>query len=281
MVRSMCCRLQLDLRELLKRGNGLFGSAEQTGSVGVVTINTARLGYRYAGDHDGLYRELDRLLESGKRHAREEARGDPGGDRRRPVPVHQALPRDAPQPLLDHRRQRRQRDDPQLHAATSTTSRRPEGEALAAELLDYVRERMVQFQEETGHLYNLEATPAEGTTYRFAKVDRKEFPDIIQAGTPGAAVLHQLVATSGRVHGRPVRGDPPSELRSSPSTRVAPCSTSTCASAYRTPRRASNSSSAPWRPPAFPTSPSPPPSRSARSTGTSTASTSHLPPVRP
>jgi len=60
----------------------------------------------------------------------------------------------------------------------------PEGEAMAAELLDYVRERMVQFQEKTGHLYNLEATPAEGTTYRFAKVDRKEFPDIIQAGTP-------------------------------------------------------------------------------------------------
>lgn len=62
-VRSMCCRLQLDVRELLKRGNGLFGSAEQTGSLGVVTINCARLGYRHRGDAAGLYRQLDHLLE--------------------------------------------------------------------------------------------------------------------------------------------------------------------------------------------------------------------------
>ncbi|HRM65713.1 MAG TPA: ribonucleoside triphosphate reductase, partial [Comamonas denitrificans] len=66
MVRSMCCRLQLDLRELLKRGNGLFGSAEQTGSLGVVTINCARLGYQHAGDEAGLFAALDRLMELGK-----------------------------------------------------------------------------------------------------------------------------------------------------------------------------------------------------------------------
>jgi len=66
MVRSMCCRLQLDLSELLKRGNGLFGSAEQTGSLGVVTINCARLGYRFAGDRAGLFNELDRLLSLGR-----------------------------------------------------------------------------------------------------------------------------------------------------------------------------------------------------------------------
>ncbi len=112
MVRSMCCRLQLDLRELLKRGNGLFGSAEQTGSVGVVTINCARLGYRFKGDRDGLYAQLDHLLEHRTRNARREAQGHPGGHRRRPLPVHQALPRDAAEPLLDHRDQRRQRDDP-------------------------------------------------------------------------------------------------------------------------------------------------------------------------
>src|SRR5690606_5808125 len=67
MIRSMCCRLQLDLRELLKRGNGLFGSAEQTGSLGVVTINCARLGYLHAGDEPALLRRLDELLELGKR----------------------------------------------------------------------------------------------------------------------------------------------------------------------------------------------------------------------
>jgi ribonucleoside-triphosphate reductase len=66
MIRSMCCRLQLDLRELLKRGNGLFGSAEQTGSLGVVTINCARLGYRYRGNESALLTALDRLLELGK-----------------------------------------------------------------------------------------------------------------------------------------------------------------------------------------------------------------------
>src|SRR3546814_14847115 len=66
MVRSMCCRLQLDLRELLKRGNGLFGSAEQTGSLGVVTINCARLGHLYAGDEKALLARLDELLELGK-----------------------------------------------------------------------------------------------------------------------------------------------------------------------------------------------------------------------
>lgn len=62
MIRSMCCRLQLDLRELLKRGNGLFGSAEQTGSLGVVTINCARLGYLFKGNEQGLFDRLDHLL---------------------------------------------------------------------------------------------------------------------------------------------------------------------------------------------------------------------------
>ena len=66
MIRSMCCRLQLDLRELLKRGNGLFGSAEQTGSLGVVTINCARLGYLFKDDEEGLFRRLDYLLELAK-----------------------------------------------------------------------------------------------------------------------------------------------------------------------------------------------------------------------
>src|SRR5690554_7516570 len=66
MVRSMCCRLQLDLRELLKRGNGLFGSAEQTGSVGVVTVNCARLGYLHQGDETGLIARMDELLELGR-----------------------------------------------------------------------------------------------------------------------------------------------------------------------------------------------------------------------
>ena len=91
MIRSMCCRLQLDLRELLKRGNGLFGSAELTGSIGVVTINMARLGYRFAGDMDGLVKELDHLIDLGS----------------------QTL--EAKRETIQFRRQRHERDGSQLH----------------------------------------------------------------------------------------------------------------------------------------------------------------------
>jgi anaerobic ribonucleoside-triphosphate reductase len=183
MVRSMCCRLQLDLRELLKRGNGLFGSAEQTGSVGVVTINCARLGYRFKGDHDALYTELDRLLEL--------ARGTLEEKRK----VIQEAIDDGLFPYT-----KRYLGTLRNHFSTIgingvnemirnytgdaydiTTD---EGEEMARELLDHVRETMVRFQEETTHLYNLEATPAEGTTYRFAKEDARRFPGILQAGTP-------------------------------------------------------------------------------------------------
>jgi ribonucleoside-triphosphate reductase len=183
MVRSMCCRLQLDLRELLKRGNGLFGSAEQTGSVGVVTINCARLGYRFKGDRDGLYTELDRLLELAKGTLEEKRK------------VIQEAIDDGLFPYT-----KRYLGTLRNHFSTIgingvnemirnytgdafdiTTD---EGEQMARELLDHVREAMVRFQEETTHLYNLEATPAEGTTYRFAKEDARRFPGILQAGTP-------------------------------------------------------------------------------------------------
>ncbi len=182
MVRSMCCRLQLDLRELLKRGNGLFGSAEQTGSVGVVTINCARLGYRFKGDTESLYAELDRLLDI--------ARGTLEEKRK----VIQEAIDDGLFPYT-----KRYLGTLRNHFSTigingvnemirnftedalDITS--DEGEQMARELLDHVRETMVRFQEETGHLYNLEATPAEGTTYRFAKEDARRFPGIIQAGT--------------------------------------------------------------------------------------------------
>ncbi len=183
MVRSMCCRLQLDLRELLKRGNGLFGSAEQTGSIGVVTMNMARLGYKHKGDEEGLMKELDSLLTLAK--------------------ISLELKRKEIQRLIDsglfpytcrylgtlrnhfstigvngmNEMVRNFTDD-----ACDLTA--PEGRALVIRVLDRVREKMVEFQEETGHMYNLEATPAEGTTYRFAREDRKRYADIIQAGTP-------------------------------------------------------------------------------------------------
>lgn len=181
-IRSMCCRLQLDLRELLKRGNGLFGSAEQTGSLGVVTLNCARLGYQHQGDEHALYARLDHLLELG-RDSLEIKRG-----------VIQSLIDEGLFPYT-----KRYLGSLRNHFSTLGVNGINEmirnftgdkhdittawGHAFAVRLLDHVRARMVGFQEATGHLYNLEATPAEGTTYRFAKEDRKRWPDMLQAGT--------------------------------------------------------------------------------------------------
>ncbi|MGK5055160.1 ribonucleoside triphosphate reductase [Janthinobacterium sp. RB2P8] len=182
MIRSMCCRLQLDLRELLKRGNGLFGSAEQTGSLGVVTINCARLGHLWRGDEAALLADLDRLLELGKTSLEIKRR---------------TIEELMQQGLFPYTK--RYLGTLRNHFSTlgvnginemirnfsgdayDITS--AEGHALAIRLLDHVRARMVAFQEETGHMYNLEATPAEGTTYRFAREDRKRYPAILQAGT--------------------------------------------------------------------------------------------------
>ena len=182
MVRSMCCRLQLDLRELLKRGNGLFGSAEQTGSVGVVTVNCARLGYTCQGDEAKLMARLDTLLGLG-RDVLETKR--------------KVVQRYIDQGLYPYTR--RYLGTLRNHFSTLGVNGINEmirnftndaedvttaaGHALAVRLLDRVRDRMTEFQEQTGHLYNLEATPAEGTTYRFAREDRKRYPGILQAGS--------------------------------------------------------------------------------------------------
>ena len=182
MVRSMCCRLQLDLRELLKRGNGLFGSAEQTGSLGVVTINCARLGHTHAGDEAGLFARIDRLAEMARQSL----------EIKRKI-----IQRHMDGGLFPYTK--RYLGTLRNHFSTigvnginemirNFTGDReditsPSGHALALRLLDHLRERLRAFQEETGHLYNLEATPAEGTTYRFAKEDRKRFSGILQAGT--------------------------------------------------------------------------------------------------
>lgn len=182
MIRSMCCRLQLDLRELLKRGNGLFGSAEQTGSVGVVTINMARLGHLYADDEAGLTARLDELLEIGRDTL----------ELKRTVIQHHIDAGLFPftkrylGTLDNHFSTLGVNGMNEMvrnfsHDAYDLTD--PRGHAMCVSLLDHVRDKMVEFQEATGHLYNLEATPAEGTTYRFAKEDRKRYPGILQAGT--------------------------------------------------------------------------------------------------
>ncbi|MVU76133.1 ribonucleoside triphosphate reductase [Nocardia sp. ET3-3] len=181
-IRSMCCRLQLDLTELLARGNGLFGSAEQTGSIGVVTVNCARLGFRCAGDENALFAALDALLELACESLE--------------------IKRETVQRLMDEGLfpyTRRYLGSLDNHFSTigvngvnemirnftggASDITGPDGHAMAVRLLDHVRARMVEFQQRTGHLFNLEATPAEGATYRFAKEDRARFPGIRQAGT--------------------------------------------------------------------------------------------------
>ena len=181
-IRSRCCRLQLDLRELMARGNGLFGSAEQTGSVGVVTINCARLGYLFKGDEHGLFNRVDELMEISRTSLE--------------------IKRKVIQRLIDNGLfpfTKRYLGTLRNHFSTIGVNGVNEmirnftndehnitdewGKAFAEKLLDFIRAKLVTIQEETGHMYNLEATPAEGAATRFAREDKKRFKDIIQAGT--------------------------------------------------------------------------------------------------
>lgn len=184
-VRSMCCRLRLDVRELLKRGGGLFGSAEKTGSLGVITINLARLGYLHKGDREGLFRELQTLLDMA-RDALEIKR--------------RVLTKNMERGLYPFTK--RYLGNWNHHFSTIGVNGANEmvlnftngaeniasvfGKKLVLDVMDFIRDNLANYQEATGNLYNLEATPAEGCSYRFAKTDKKNFPDIITAGTPDA-----------------------------------------------------------------------------------------------
>ncbi len=183
-VRSMCCRLQLDLRELLKRGGGLFGSAEMTGSIGVVTINMARLGYLYKGNKNLMYSKLGELMDLAK-DTLEKKR----------VFINTLYQRGLypyTKRYLPHLRNHFStiglngiNEMLRNFSGDTLNTANPEGIAFAEEVLHFMRERIRGYQEQTGNLYNLEATPAEGTTHRFAREDLKRYPDIIQSGTPG------------------------------------------------------------------------------------------------
>lgn len=181
-VRSMCCRLQLDLRELLKRGGGLFGSAEMTGSIGVVTINLARLGYLYKNDKKALFQRLDYLCELAKSTLEKKRKFIQEMYNRGLYPyTARYLPG-----FKNHfstigingaNEMIRNFTNDKENITTKF------GREFSLEIIEHLREKIKTFQQVTGNLYNLEATPAEGTTYRFAKEDIKRYPDIIQAGT--------------------------------------------------------------------------------------------------
>ena len=184
-VRSMCCRLRLDLRELRKKSGGFFGSGESTGSVGVVTINLPRIAYLAENEAD-FYARLDKLMDIAARSLKTK--------------------RTVITKLLNaglYPYTKRYLGTFDNHFSTigligmnevglnanwlRKDLTHPETQAFAKDVLNHMRERLSDYQEMYGDLYNLEATPAESTTYRFAKHDKKHYPDIITAnenGTP-------------------------------------------------------------------------------------------------
>lgn len=178
-VRSMCCRLQMDIRELRNKTGGLFGAGEKTGSIGVVTINLPRIGY-LAKDKDEFMSMLYQRMELGKISLE---------IKRKIVQKHlgtNLLPYSKTYlETLEHHFSTiglvgMNEACLNLLGCTITT---PEGQRFAHDVLTSMVERLQDFQEETGHIYNLEATPAEGTSYRLAKMDKARYPNIITAGT--------------------------------------------------------------------------------------------------
>ena len=182
-VRSMCCRLRLDLRQLRKKSGGFFGSGESTGSVGVVTINLPHIAY-LSKNKEEFFEYLDKLMDISARSLK--------------------IKRTFITTLLDkglYPYTKRYLGNFDNHFSTigligmneaclnaswlKKDLMCPDCQDFAVEVLNHMRERLSDYQEEYGDLYNLEATPAEGTSYRFAKHDKAEFPDIITANDSG------------------------------------------------------------------------------------------------
>ncbi|MBR4789334.1 MAG: ribonucleoside triphosphate reductase [Treponema sp.] len=178
-VRSMCCRLQLDKRELRRRGGGLFGADEFTGSIGVVTINLPQIAY-LAKNEEEFFKRLDYLMDLAKESL--------------------CIKRKVIQKLYDgglFPYTRRYLKTLTNHFNTiglcgmnecclnflGVNISEPKGKAFAEKVLQHMREKMQDYQEQTGDLFNLEATPAESTSYRLARHDKEQFPDIITSGT--------------------------------------------------------------------------------------------------
>lgn len=185
-VTSMCCRLRINRKELYKRGGGLFGSAPLTGSLGVVTINLPRIGY-LSKSKEEYFERLARLMDLAKESLEIKREIIEDLTQKGLYPYSRFYLRDVyarfGQYWANHFNTI---GIVGMHESLLNFMGKgietEEGRAFAIEVLDFMRERLSQYQEETGLLYNLEATPAEGTSYRLAKIDKKMFPDIITSG---------------------------------------------------------------------------------------------------
>ena len=191
-VRSMCCRLRLDKRELQSRGGGLFGSDPLTGSIGVVTINLPELGYLSSSEAD-FFQRLSRVMELAKSSLEIKRKVIERLTEQGLYPYSRFYLRNL------YKKNGRYWDN---HFSTigllgmnecclnflGASIGEPEGRLFSLRVLDFMRDRLAAFQEETGHIYNLEATPAEGTSYRLARIDKGKYPDIIVANEPAAGM---------------------------------------------------------------------------------------------
>ena len=225
-VRSMCCRLRLDLRELRKKSGGFFGSGESTGSIGVVTLNMPRIAY-LATDKDDFYARLDHLMDIAARSL--------------------DVKRKTVSKLLDaglYPYTKHYLGSFHNHFSTiglvgmnetclnarwiKADLTHKEAQEFTVEVLNHMRERLSDYQEEYGDLFNLEATPAESTAYRLAKHDKARFPDIITASK------RTFPSASPKTSSRPST----SKISSRPSTPLAPSSMPSLARSFRTGRTA-------------------------------------------
>lgn len=184
-VRSMCCRLRISNRELKKRGGGLFGANPLTGSIGVVTINMPRLGY-LSKDEDDFFERLERLMVLAKESLEIKRKIIERFTENELYPYSKFYLREVKRRFGEYWKN---------HFSTigligmnesclnllSVDIGTPEGRNFSLKVLDFMRNKLVEFQEETGNIYNLEATPGEGTSYRLARIDKNKYPDIICA----------------------------------------------------------------------------------------------------
>lgn len=185
---SMCCRLRLDTRELRKRGGGLFGSNPLTGSVGVYTINLPRIGYRAVDEQDYMERLLQQL-EIGRTALEIKRKVIEEQTERGLYPYSSHYLRDVKARTGNYWFNHfntigivGMHESMQNLFGVKNGIESEKGRAFSIKVLNFIRDTLVQFQDESEHVYNLEATPAEGTAYRLARLDRKRYPDIIAAG---------------------------------------------------------------------------------------------------
>jgi ribonucleoside-triphosphate reductase len=204
-ARSMCCRLRLDNRELRKRGGGLFGANPKTGSVGVVTINMPRVGY-LAKDDTSFFEHLDQLMDTARQSLEIKREVIENLTHSGLHPYSRFYLADVKKTFGEYWKNHFSTigligmNDSLMNFMNKSIADK-EGKQFAEKVLDYMRKRIADFQEETGNIFNLEATPAEGASYRLARIDQREFPDIktynqVRYGNNGGSSIEPYYSNS-------------------------------------------------------------------------------------